>query len=117
MGHSLGGALAALNSLVLALCDDVAKVTVFTVGCPKIFCKSTVDYLDNLRLETVEVRGHAWRTARLSYLNVCHYQARLGVQWWPDVVRHVNWDADTLLLPISFVCVCVCVCVCVFLSE
>lgn len=84
VGKSLGGALAVLNSVVLAQCDDVNKITVFTAGCPKMLTKTTaVDILEPLRLETVHQSGSdpgGPRDSRLSVVHVAHAQV-CGSHW------------------------------------
>ncbi len=55
VGHSLpvGGALAVLNSMVLAASPMVHRVTTFTEGCPMILTDDAVKHLQGLRQEAV----------------------------------------------------------------
>ncbi len=53
VGHSLGGALAVLNTMVLAASPVVDRVTTFTEGCPMILTDDAVEHLQELRQEAV----------------------------------------------------------------
>jgi hypothetical protein len=82
VGHALGGALAVLNSMVLAASPMVDSVITYTEGCPSILTDDAVRHLQGLRQEAVISTGTARAGAELYYrplsrvimLNVAHCQ-------------------------------------------
>ena len=74
-GHSLGGALAVLNTVVLAnpkYEDVVDSIWTYTAACPLVLNKVARDHLDDLRRRQVSAQHVAARQKdRVRFLNMC----------------------------------------------
>ncbi len=70
VGTAAGAALAVLNSLTFAQCDDVNLVHVDTSGCPSVLSHAAVSFLDTCRREVVNFDGT--EVSRVQVLNLAH---------------------------------------------
>ncbi len=78
VGHSSGGALAVLNTLSLAHCDNVSRVTTLTAGCPKIFDEDTAkSLLPICGQRTRPKKSDVYYTARTNFLNIASENVRM----------------------------------------
>jgi hypothetical protein len=74
-----GAALAVLNALTFAQCDDVNLVHVNTTGCPPVLSGATVSFLDTCRREVVNFNGI--EVSRVQVVNLAH--AKVGARRGP----------------------------------